>query len=122
MDRITGAMPLLSGAAAHRDEPKRIAEAAKQFESLLIAQLLKSTHDSGAGGWLGTGDDQAGAQAVELAEEQMAQALAQQGGLGLARLVVSGLQRESKPADPASPTPAAGRDGTRSHPAQKLQP
>jgi Rod binding domain-containing protein len=94
----------------HPEDAKRIADAARQFESLLIAQLLKSMRESG-GGWLGTGDDQAGAQAMELAEEQMARALAQQGGLGLAQLVVAGLKRES-------PAPA---DGDRSHD-QKLQP
>ena len=66
-----------------RDDPKRVADAARQFESLLIGQLLKSMRESGEGGWLGTGDDQAGAQAMELAEEQMAQALAQQGGFGI---------------------------------------
>src|SRR5271157_5036622 len=89
-----------------RDDPKRVADAARQFESLMIGQLLKSMRESGEGGWLGTGDDQAGAQAMELAEEQVAQALAQQGGFGLARLVVAGLKKES--AGDALPPGAAG--------------
>ena len=76
-------------------DPKRIADAARQFESLLIGQLLKASHGSGGSGWMGTGDDQAGAQAIDLAEEQLAQTLAQQGGLGLAKLVVAGLPAHS---------------------------
>jgi Rod binding domain-containing protein len=82
----------------------------------MIGELLKSMRESGAGGWLGTGDDQAGAQAMELAEEQLAQTLAQQGGFGLARLVVTGLKKESTPQGEAS---SAG--ATPSAP-QKLQP
>jgi Rod binding domain-containing protein len=75
------------------DDQKRIAGAAKEFEALMIAQLLKSMRDAGEGGWLGTGDDQAGAQSMELAEEQLARALANQGGLGLAGLVAGGLSK-----------------------------
>lgn len=103
-----------------RDDPKRVADAARQFESLMIGQLLKSMRDSEEGGWLGTGDDQAGAQAMELAEEQVAQALAQQGGFGLARMVVSGLTKESNPQSdaPGAADPKAGTP----RPSQKLQP
>ena len=112
-------VPSASGAQKRSDDPKRIADAAQQFESLLIAQLLKSMRGSGADGWLGTGDDQAGAQALDLAEEQMAQALARQGGLGLAHVVAQGLQRESQPAA----GPPSGPPGGPLHPAvQKLQP
>ncbi len=49
--------------------------------------------ESGEGGWLGTGEDQAGATMMEVAEEHLAQVLASQGGLGLANLVVEGLDR-----------------------------
>lgn len=108
--------------AFQRDDPKRVADAARQFESLMIGQLLKSMRESGEGGWLGTGDDQAGAQAMELAEEQMAQALAQQGGFGLARLVVTGLKKESNPHGDALPPGAARPKSPATSPAQKLQP
>ena len=50
--------------------------------------------ETAGGGWMGSGDDHAGATATEMAEEQFAQALAQSGGLGLANMVVSGLRRE----------------------------
>jgi Rod binding domain-containing protein len=81
-------------ASAHKKNGEaHIADAARQFESLLIAQLLKSIHGEGGEGWLGTGEDQAGAQALELAQEQFAQTLANSGGLGLARMIVSGLHQ-----------------------------
>lgn len=89
-----GGLPLTSGAMPERDNtPERIEETARQFEALLISQLMKSMREAGAG-WLGTGDDPTATSAMELAEEQFAQALASQGGLGLARLVATGLTKE----------------------------
>lgn len=73
--------------------PERIEDAARQFEALLIAQLLKSMREAGSG-WLGTDDDSTSSSAMELAEEQFAQSLAAQGGLGLARIVASGLRKD----------------------------
>ena len=63
-----------------------------------MGQLLKSMRDSNSG-WLGDQEDQAGATATEMAEEQFAKAIAQQGGLGLARMVVSGLKAKTPPAE-----------------------
>jgi Rod binding domain-containing protein len=81
-----------SGAAA---DPVKIEHAAKAFESLLIGQILKSSHADGSANWLGSDDDPAGDSATELAEEQFAQALAARGGLGLAKLITPGLSAES---------------------------
>jgi Rod binding domain-containing protein len=79
-------------------QPKNAKEAAGQFEALLLAQMLKSMHEAGEGGWLGTGEDQAGSSMMEMAEEHLAQVLASQGGLGLARMVAQGLdQNRTKP-------------------------
>jgi Rod binding domain-containing protein len=74
-------------------QPKNVTQAAEQFEALLLAQMLKGSHDDTSGGWLGTGDDQAGSSMAELAEEHLAQALASRGGLGLTRLIATGLKR-----------------------------
>jgi len=73
------------------EDPGRLKQVAGEFEALLLAQMLKSVREAGAGGWMGTGEDQATSSIVELAEQQFAQALASQGGLGLAGLVVQGL-------------------------------
>ena len=78
-------------AAAPRNDPAKMRDAACQFESLLMGQLMKSMRESNSG-WLGDEEDQATSTATEMAEEQFAKALARQGGLGLANMVVSGLQ------------------------------
>ena len=93
----TAAISTSGGAPASRpaSDPKKIENAAKQFESLLIGQILKSMHESGSENWLGSGEDASGESAMELAEEQFAQALASRGGLGLAKLIMKGLANRS---------------------------
>ena len=85
-------IPAVSGTAvpAEVNQPAKVRDAARQFEALLVGQMLKSMHDEG-GGWLGTGEDQAGGQAMAFAEEFLAQAVVQGGGLGLANPIVAGL-------------------------------
>jgi Rod binding domain-containing protein len=70
-----------------------LATAARQFEALMMQQMLDSAHDPDQG-WFSTGDadeDKANNQAMEIAQQQFASALAANGGLGLAKLVVSHL-------------------------------
>lgn len=76
-----------------QDSPERIKQTAGQFESILIGMMLKSMRESSGGGWLGTGDDQALSSLSDLAEQQVAQALAASGGFGLAEMVVQGLKK-----------------------------
>ena len=75
--------------------PQTLEAAAKQFEALMIAQLLKEARGD-EGGWLGSGQDAGNATAAGLAEEQFAQALAQSGGLGLSAQIVSSLSARAK--------------------------
>lgn len=77
--------------ASAPDDPAKVKDAAKQFESLLLAQMLKSLRDS-EGGWLGTGGDESSSSAMEYAQESFAQALSARGGLGLAAMVEKGFQ------------------------------
>lgn len=86
----------LSPGASSNDAPEKICKIATDFEALLIAQMLKSARESGGG--LGsegmTGDDEqdeTNSTVVELGEQQMAQALAASGGLGIAKMVIAGL-------------------------------
>ena len=90
-------------AGENSSHPTKIQNAAQQFESLLIGQILKSMQEASSSGWLGE-EDQAGQAAMGLAQEQFAQALASRGGLGLARLITKGLTTESQ-AHTGSPTP-----------------
>lgn len=90
---VGGIRPVPNAPPERDGRPERIEDAARQFEALLISQLLKSMREAGSG-WLGTGDDSTSSSAMELAEEQLAQSLSAQGGLGLARLVAGGLRKD----------------------------
>jgi Rod binding domain-containing protein len=74
------------------DKTTKIHEAATQFEAILIGQMLKSAHAAGGGGWMGSEDDQ-NSTLGDFGEQQFAQALAKQGGFGLAKMVVAGLEK-----------------------------
>ena len=84
-----------AGALGKATDPTRIQKAAQQFEALLIGQILHSAH-TGDSGWLGT-DESSGSCATDFAEEQLANTIAQQGGLGLAKLITRGLEQGRRP-------------------------
>lgn len=91
--------------------PHKLADAAKQFEALMIGQVLKAAHDSSGGGWFGSGDDSGSEMTMELAEQQLAQALSSRGGLGIAKLVMKNLDHGgAKAASSGSPS-LAGANG-----------
>lgn len=96
IDSISGAAlpPASLPAARPGRSPAEIEDAARQFEALLVGQLIRSARTAGSEGWLGTGEDQTASSVLELAEEQFAQALTSQGGLGLAGLIVSGMREK----------------------------
>ena len=73
------------------DSPAKVHDAARQFEALLLGQILETVRQGG--GWLGSGEDSASGCASGLAEQQLALMLAKQGGLGLSALIEKGLQR-----------------------------
>lgn len=85
--------------------------AAKDFESLLIAQMLRSVREEGSG-WLGTGEDESSSAAFGLGEEQLAKTLAAGGGIGLSKIIEKGLKPASATAAPVAPAfagvPASG--------------
>jgi len=72
--------------------PKKITDAAQQFESLLIGQMLRSVREAGAG----DDEDNASATMYDVADQQFAQLLAKNGGLGLSQMIANGLNKESK--------------------------
>ena len=92
-ESVTNVPGIAAGTTASpKDTPEKIKQAASQFESLLISQMMKSMHDSD-GGWLGTGDDNSASSAMEYAEESFAQAMAANGGLGLAGMISKSLAK-----------------------------
>jgi Rod binding domain-containing protein len=81
---LQGAAAAPAGAAGTSG---KIHAAAQQFEALLIGEMLKSERDAGEEGWMGSGDSAGGDSAMDLAENQFAQALAMNGGLGLSQTI-----------------------------------
>lgn len=71
--------------------------AAKDFEALLLGQMLRSAREEGSG-WLGTDNDDADSAAFSLGEDQLAKAMAAGGGLGLSKVIAAGLAQQSPPA------------------------
>lgn len=92
LGRPTPSSAGLSASGGSKDSTEKIRKAAEDFEALLIAQLLKSARESG-GGISGDEDeqDETNSTVLELGEQQLAQALASNGGLGIANIVIAGL-------------------------------
>jgi Rod binding domain-containing protein len=86
--------PVLSTPAAAmlgtpaQPKPKNAAEAASQFEALMIAQMMRSAREAASSGE----EDSTGETMFDLAGQQFAQLLASNGGFGLAKLIAAGLQ------------------------------
>lgn len=95
------------------DSPEKISGVAKQFEALMIGQMLKSAREASGGGWLGDEDDkddQTGSMVMELGEQGLAQAIAAHGGLGIAKMVTANLERghaKTANSDSEAPPPPA---------------
>lgn len=108
----------LESASKKTDSPEKIESVAKQFEALMIGQMLKSAREASGGGWLTDEDDQddtTGSLVMEMAEQGFSQALAVRGGLGIARMVTQNLERGAAKipnSDSDSPPPAPQPTGT----------
>lgn len=107
--------------ASQKDTPEKIAGVAKQFEALMVGQILKTARESsGGGGWLDTedsNDDQTDSMVMELGEQGLAQAIALGGGLGIAKMVTANLQRAQAKTpssdSEAPPAPASKNMGSK---------
>ena len=83
-------------AAKKGDDPERVGAAAHEFEALLIGQMMRQVREASSSGE----GDQSTSSILEMAEQQLAQALTAGGGLGLAKLIVQGLNRPIGQAGP----------------------
>jgi len=72
--------------------PGKAATAAKDFEALLVGQMLQTIREQGSG-WLGGGEDSASATAFGLGEQSLAAAIASSGGFGLGRIIQRSLEK-----------------------------
>jgi Rod binding domain-containing protein len=86
---MTGALSAVTPAsmAATSPAPTKVAGAAKQFEALMIAQMLRTARENTEDG------DSSSSTMLDVADQQFSQVLANNGGLGLAKLIVKGLNQ-----------------------------
>ena len=71
-------------------KPKSGADAARQFEGLLLGQMLRTIHANGSS----LGEEDSSSETMwDVATQQFAQLLADRGGLGLANIIARGLER-----------------------------
>jgi flagellar protein FlgJ len=77
-----------------RPDNAKLKDAAGKFEAMLIAQMLKSARKTDSGGWSGE-SDQTTSSIMDMAEQQLADMLGAQGGLGIAQMVVTQLGPKS---------------------------
>lgn len=71
----------------------KVREAAKDFEALLIAQLLQSFRSEADDGCFSGSGGSSCSTMLEFAEQHLAQVMSRQGGLGLHDIIMQGLQR-----------------------------
>lgn len=93
MNPITAAIDKVAGQAKAQDSPEKIKDAAQQFESLLIEQILHTMRDSAQMG--GTEKDGSADSMMDFAEQEFAKVMAAGGGFGLSRTIVEGLSRSN---------------------------
>ena len=98
----TGLITSLSMTPAVEKLQSKAVSASKDFEALLISQMLQSVREEGSG-WLGTGEDEASDAAFGLGEQQLGRALTAGGGLGLSHVIEQGLQSQSTKANARPP-------------------
>ncbi len=93
MQIVPAATPQAPTAPDTKQQAK-LAGAAKEFEALMIGQMLRSARESSSGSD-DSEDSQANSSLVEMGEQQFAQSLANSGGLGIAKMVVAGLSHDA---------------------------
>jgi Rod binding domain-containing protein len=74
--------------APEQPKAKNAADAAKQFEALMIGQMMRTARESAST----EGEDSTGETMFDLAGQQFAQMLANNGGFGLAKMIAAGLK------------------------------
>ncbi len=85
--------------------PENLAEAAEQFEALLVHHLLRTMREGSGDGWMGTGEDKSSESLMDYSEQEMARVIAAGGSFGLAKIVRGGLTPHS---DAPLPEPHTG--------------
>jgi Rod binding domain-containing protein len=91
------ALSAVTPSAIETSAPTKVEGAAKQFEALMIAQMLRTAREN-------TEDqDSSASTMLDVADQQFSQILSNNGGLGLAQLIVKGLNQGQQNANQQQP-------------------
>jgi peptidoglycan hydrolase FlgJ len=88
---LTNSITAATGSASESFKPKNIEQAAQQFEAMFVTQMLESAKESNGEGALSGSGDAASDTWQGMANQQFAKLLTANGGLGLAKMIVSQL-------------------------------
>ena len=99
--RALSAAPLPDAEALRgvKDLQEQAYQIARQFETLLIEEVIKSARSAG-GGWLGEDADTTAESQAEMGEQFLARAIASGGGFGLALQFAPRILEDLKPSVP----------------------
>lgn len=86
-------------AAPEAGKPKDAADAARQFEALMIGEMLRSAREAESD----EEKDSTGSTMLDMADQQFAKMLADHGGLGLATMIAKSLKAVDTALMPNSP-------------------
>ena len=84
---MTDALSAVTATMAAAAPQTKVEGAAKQFEALMIAQMLRTAREDTEAG------NSSSSTMLDVADQQFSQVLANNGGLGLAKLIVKGLNQ-----------------------------
>ena len=65
----------------------------RQFEAMLIQEVIKTARAAGGGGWLGEDAGETSEATAEMGEEFLARAMAGHGGLGLGKELAKSIEK-----------------------------
>ena len=82
---------IATDAKPHSGGTARVKHAAAEFEGFFLQEMLRSVRESADNG----DEDDSSSAVMDTAEQQFAQVLALQGGLGIGKMVLSGIEPDS---------------------------
>jgi len=85
----------ISASGQGYDSRDKVKSAASDFEALLLTQMMKSARETASSSLPGTDETESCDSIMDFAEQQFGAIMARAGGLGIAKLVVSGLTHPS---------------------------
>ena len=102
MTPLSTSLPVTPATAGNATPRQKIGEVAKQFEAILLRQMLADARKTDFGGNALFGKDQGMSTFRQMQDDRFADIAAQQGSFGLAKMIEAQLARILDPGTPAA--------------------